>query len=180
MISGCTCGGVEAQTVEMFGSMRAEGMRPDQFTFASVLCACARLAALEHGRRVHGVMVKSDVVAGNGFTNSALVDMYLKCSCPQDVRRAFASAPVRNITMWTAVISGHGQHGRVTEALALFDQMTRVDGLRPIDVTFLTVLSACAHSGLGGGEISPEEENRSLGERACGRGKTGSTPQNAV
>uniref|UniRef100_A0A0E0LDP2 Potassium transporter n=1 Tax=Oryza punctata TaxID=4537 RepID=A0A0E0LDP2_ORYPU len=152
MISGCARGGMQARAVEMFGLMRAEGMRPDQFTFASVLCACARLAALEHGRRVHGVMVKSRVGGGGGGGNvvvdSALVDMYLKCSSPEEARRAFAAAPARNVTMWTAVISGHGQHGRVAEALALFDQMTRVDGLRPNDVTFLAVLSACAHAGL--------------------------------
>lgn len=145
MISGCARGGAEARAVEMFGSMRAEGMRPDQFTFASVLCACARLAALEHGRRVHGVMVKSRVGGGNVFVDSALVDMYLKCSSPEDARWVFAAVAARNITMWTTVMSGHSQHGRVAEALALFDQMMRVDRLRQNDVTFLTVLSACAH-----------------------------------
>lgn len=147
VISGCARGGVEARAVEMFDSMRAEGLRPDQFTFASVLCACARLAALEQGRRVHGVMIKSDIVGGNVFANSALIDMYLKCSSTEDARRAFAAAPERNVTMWTAVISGHGQHGHVAEALALFDQMTR-DWFRPNGVTFLAVLSACAHGGL--------------------------------
>ncbi|KAL6603806.1 hypothetical protein ACP70R_044167 [Stipagrostis hirtigluma subsp. patula] len=148
MISGCARGdaGAQARAVEMFGAMRAAGLAPDQFTFASVLCACARLAALEHGRRVHAVAVKSDV-GGNVFANSALVDMYLKCSCPEDAHRAFAAAPERNVTMWTALISGHGQHGRVAEALALFDRMAR-DGFRPNDVTFLAVLSACAHGGL--------------------------------
>ncbi|XP_062234040.1 pentatricopeptide repeat-containing protein At4g16470 [Phragmites australis] len=146
MVSGCARGGAEAWAVETFDAMRSEGMRPDQFTFASVLCACARLAALEHGRRVHGLAVKSDV-GGNVFANSALVDMYLKCSSPEDAHRAFAAAPERNVTMWTAVISGHGQHGRVAEALALFDRMAQ-DGFRPNDVTFLAVLSACAHVGL--------------------------------
>ncbi|KAM3192586.1 hypothetical protein ACQJBY_069666 [Aegilops geniculata] len=147
MISGCTRGREEAQAVDMFGLMRAEGLGPDQFTFASVLCACAKMAALDHGRRVHGVMVKSAVAAVNMFANSALVDMYLKCSSAEDARRAFAAAPERNVTMWTALISGHGQHGLVREALALFDEMTR-DGFRPNDVTFLAVLSACAHGGL--------------------------------
>ncbi|VAI90521.1 unnamed protein product [Triticum turgidum subsp. durum] len=128
MISGCTRGGEEAQAVEMFGLMRAEGLRPDQFTFASVLCACARMSALDHGRRVHGVMVKSAVAAVNVFANSALVDMYLKCSSAEDARRVFAA-------------------GHVREALALFGEMTR-DGFRPNDVTFLAVLSACAHGGL--------------------------------
>ncbi|KAJ1259991.1 hypothetical protein BS78_10G197800 [Paspalum vaginatum] len=49
--------------------------------------------------------------------------------------------------MWSAVISGHGQQGRVAEALALFDRMA-ADGFRPNDVTFLAVLTACAHGGL--------------------------------
>ncbi|KAL6873465.1 hypothetical protein ACP4OV_013547 [Aristida adscensionis] len=148
MISGCARGDAAAQAraVELFGAMRAAGLAPDQFTFASALCACARLAALEHGRRVHAVAVKSDV-GGNVFANSALVDMYLKCSSLEDALRAFAAAPERNVTMWTAVISGHGQHGRAGEALALFDRMAR-DGPRPNGVTFLAVLSACAHGGL--------------------------------
>lgn len=146
MISGCVRSGEEARALELFDAMRAQGLRPDQFTFASVLCACARLAALEHGRRVHGVAVKSDV-GGNVFANSALVDMYLKCSSPEDAHRAFAAAPERNVTMWTAVVSGHGQHGRAHDALALFDRMTE-DGFRPNGVTFLAVLSACAHAGL--------------------------------
>ncbi|KAF8687807.1 hypothetical protein HU200_042745 [Digitaria exilis] len=151
MISGCARGGgAEAQelAVELFDAMRASGTAPDQFTFASVLCACARLAALWHGRRVHAVAAKSDVVAGgNVFVNSALVDMYLKCSCADDARRAFAAAPERNVTMWTAAISGHGQQGRAAEALELFDRMAD-DGFGPNDVTFLAVLSACAHAGL--------------------------------
>ncbi|EAY77950.1 hypothetical protein OsI_32994 [Oryza sativa Indica Group] len=71
--------------------------------------------------------------------------MYLKCSSPEDAHWVFAAVAARNITMWTTVMSGHSQHGRVAEALALFDQMMRVDRLRQNDVTFLTVLSACAH-----------------------------------
>ncbi|RLM54300.1 pentatricopeptide repeat-containing protein [Panicum miliaceum] len=52
-ISGCARGGAGEQerAVELFGAMRAEGLAPDQFTFASVLCACARLAALPRARR---------------------------------------------------------------------------------------------------------------------------------
>ncbi|CAN6216252.1 unnamed protein product [Urochloa humidicola] len=148
MISGCARGGAEAQeqAVELFVAMRAVGLAPDQFTFASALCACARLAALERGRCVHAIAAKSDV-GGNVFACSALVDMYLKCGCPEDARRAFAASPERNVTMWTAAISGHGQLGHAAEALALFDRMA-ADGIRPNDVTFLAVLSACAHAGL--------------------------------
>jgi pentatricopeptide repeat protein len=81
-------------------------------------------------------VTKSDV-GGNVFANSPLVDMYLSCRGLEDAHRAFAAGPERNVTMWTAVISEHGQHGRV-EALALFDRMTE-DGFRPDDVTFLAM-----------------------------------------
>jgi len=69
MISGCARGGsAESQerAVELFAAMRAEGLAPDQFTFASVLCACARLAALGHGRRVHGVVAARQLLALRG------------------------------------------------------------------------------------------------------------------
>uniref|UniRef100_A0A0D3HC13 Pentatricopeptide repeat-containing protein n=1 Tax=Oryza barthii TaxID=65489 RepID=A0A0D3HC13_9ORYZ len=65
----------------------------------------------------------------NVVVDSALVDMYLKCSSPEDARWMFAAVAARNITMWTTVLSGHSQHGRVAEALALFDQMMRFEGL---------------------------------------------------
>uniref|UniRef100_A0A0E0IQC0 Pentatricopeptide repeat-containing protein n=1 Tax=Oryza nivara TaxID=4536 RepID=A0A0E0IQC0_ORYNI len=65
----------------------------------------------------------------NVVVDSALVDMYLKCSSPEDAHWVFAAVAARNITMWTTVMSGHSQHGRVAEALALFDQMMRFEGL---------------------------------------------------
>uniref|UniRef100_A0ACD5ZF09 Uncharacterized protein n=1 Tax=Avena sativa TaxID=4498 RepID=A0ACD5ZF09_AVESA len=122
LISGCTRGRLEARAVEMFGSDAG-------------------------GEPAAGPVHSGPVVAGNVFANSALVDMYLKCSSAEDARRAFAAAPVKNVTLWTAVISGHGQHGHVREALSLFGQMT-LDGFGPNDVTFLALLSACAHGGL--------------------------------
>lgn len=75
---------------------------------------------------------------GNVIVDSALVDMYLKCSSPEDARRAPYGPPSSPGTASTGV----------AEALALFDQMTRVDGLRPNDVTFLAVLLACVHAWL--------------------------------
>uniref|UniRef100_A0A0E0DPP9 Pentatricopeptide repeat-containing protein n=1 Tax=Oryza meridionalis TaxID=40149 RepID=A0A0E0DPP9_9ORYZ len=100
-------------------------------------------------RRIAGVREEPRLTwtrcGSNVVVDSAFVDLYLKCSSPEDALWVFAAVAARNITMWTTVMSGHSQHGRVAEALALFDQMMRVDRLRPNDVTFLTVLSACAH-----------------------------------
>ncbi|CAN1249771.1 Pentatricopeptide repeat-containing protein At4g14170 [Linum perenne] len=55
--------------------------------------------------------------------------------------------PVRDVFTWSSLILGYGLSGEVSNALSLFNQMLG-RGIKPNDVTFLGVLSACAHGGL--------------------------------
>jgi pentatricopeptide repeat protein len=86
----------------------------------------------EANRRVHGVAFKSNM-GGYFFTNSMLVDMYLKCSSLEDAHRAFTVKPERNFAMWATVIFVHNEHRHIVEALTLFNRM-REDGCMPNDV----------------------------------------------
>ena len=79
--------------------------------------------------------------------NSALMDMYFKCSSLSDGHRVFDKSLNKNVVMWTALISGYGQHGKVVEVLESFHRM-KTEGFKPDYVTFLSVLSACSHGGL--------------------------------
>eukprot|EP00268_Persea_americana_P011084 TRINITY_DN14620_c1_g1_i1.p1 TRINITY_DN14620_c1_g1~~TRINITY_DN14620_c1_g1_i1.p1 ORF type:complete len:450 (+),score=39.17 TRINITY_DN14620_c1_g1_i1:45-1394(+) len=146
MISGYVQKGLYIEGLNLYYCMRWIGLRPDQFTFASVFRAYASLASLEQGRRAHGVMIKSRIKS-NVVVYSALVDMYFKCSSPQDGHLAFVKSPERNVVTWTALIAGYGQHGCASEVLTLFDQMV-AEGFTPNHVTFLVVLSACSRGGL--------------------------------
>ncbi|KAJ6821697.1 pentatricopeptide repeat-containing protein [Iris pallida] len=132
--------------LRLFRSMRAH-VRPDRYTFSSLLRACARLAALEHGRHAHALLLKAYSESGNVVVTTALVDMYFKCSSIPDAVRVFVSCSERNAVTWTALISGYGQHGCALEVLDVFRRMVR-SGFRPNSVTFLAVLSACSHGGL--------------------------------
>ncbi|KAH7660566.1 Tetratricopeptide-like helical domain-containing protein [Dioscorea alata] len=147
MISGYVLKGLEQEGLNVYYSMRSVGLAPDQFTFASVFRACARLALLEHGKRAHAVMIKNHLKKDNVIVSSALVDMYLKCSSLDDGHRAFDVSLQRNVVTWTSLISGYGKHGQVAEVLELFYQMI-TEGFRPNSVTFLALLSACSHGGL--------------------------------
>lgn len=146
MIAGYVQKGLEAVALSYYYKMRERGLRPDQYTFASVFRACATLATLEHGKRAHGVMIKSDV-RENVVLNSALLDMYFKCSSVSDGCQVFDKSSNRNVVTWTALISGYGQHGRVIEVFESFHRMIDA-GFRPNYITFLAVLSACSHGGL--------------------------------
>ncbi|CAK8531290.1 unnamed protein product [Lathyrus sativus] len=146
IIAGYVQKGLEEDGLETFYGMRQAGLRPDQYTFASVFRACASLALLEPGRQAHGVMMKCQI-GDNVVVNSALIDMYFKCSCICDGRLLFDKCLSRNTITWTTLISGYGKHGQVAEVLDSYHRMIN-ESFRPNNVTFLAVLVACSHGGL--------------------------------
>ncbi|KAG8385846.1 hypothetical protein BUALT_Bualt03G0087600 [Buddleja alternifolia] len=146
IIAGYVQKGLEEVGLSLYYRMRQHGWMPDQYTFASVFRACSSLAILEQGKQAHGVLIKSQI-SGNVVVNSALMDMYFKCSSPYDGFQVFDKSLERNVITWTALISGYGLHGRVNEVLHSFHQMIN-EGFRPNQITFLAVLSACSHGGL--------------------------------
>jgi pentatricopeptide repeat protein len=60
---------------------------------------------------------------------------------------AAATPQQRDVFACTAMISGLSDHGRCREAIDLFGQM-QAEGVRPNEVTFICVLTACGRAGL--------------------------------
>eukprot|EP01018_Ginkgo_biloba_P011209 Gb_02060 [translate_table: standard] len=145
MIATYTRHGLSEQALALFRQMQRTGIQPNHFTFASVLPACANLAALEQGMEIHEEIIKigyqSDV-----FVESALVDMYAKCGTMKKAHELFDKMPTRNAVSWTALIAGYAQNGQSMEALNLFRQM-QLAGVKPDSKTYASVLPACANLG---------------------------------
>ena len=59
----------------------------------------------------------------------------------------FDKMPVKNMVPWTIIISGYAKKGITKEAIGLYDKMEEA-GLRPDDGTVISILAACAESGL--------------------------------
>lgn len=120
----------------------------DEVIFCSMLNICANISSLSFGRQIHSVVLKVqpcyDVAMGN-----ALIDMYAKCGEVEDASHAFDEMEEKNVISWTSLIAGFGKHGFGHRAIALYQKMEHA-GLRPNDVTFLSLLSACSHTGLTG------------------------------
>jgi len=53
----------------------------------------------------------------------------------------------REVVSWNAMNSGYTQNGCRKEALQFLEQML-VSGVKPNEITFMGVLSACSHVGL--------------------------------
>ncbi|KAK1275102.1 Pentatricopeptide repeat-containing protein [Acorus gramineus] len=127
-----------------FAAMMEAGFEPDEVTLASVVSACATLAALREGSQVHARVVRDgrhrdDLVLGN-----ALVDMYAKCGRLVEARRVFDRMTEWSVVSWNALISGYTRAGQDEEALRLFRKLKR-DAVRPSNHTFSNVFNACAN-----------------------------------
>ena len=72
--------------------------------------------------------------------------MYAKYGSIEESTLVFDNRPEPNLVSWNAVIIGYSQHGYCRKVLELFDQM-QDSGINPDEITFIGVLSACAHIG---------------------------------
>ena len=145
LISGYAQNGFSEEALEAFGKMQAEGFEPDEVTIASVLSACSQLGLLDAGKKVHH-MINRKGIKLNQFVLNGLVDMYAKCGDLANARLIFEGMPHRNCACWNSMISGFAVHGQSREALEFFGRMEDSHE-RPDEITFLSVLSACAHGG---------------------------------
>jgi len=146
MIAGLARNGYCDEALKVFRQMKLTSARPDLDTFASTLSACAKLAALEHGREVHEEIVRSGFHS-DVFVETALVDMYGKCGSIEDARKVFDKMCSKNRVSWNVMILVYAMHGYGKDALRHFEQMQLL-GMKPDQATFVGVLFACCHAGL--------------------------------
>lgn len=88
--------------------------KPDSITMVGVLPACSHLGALQQGKSFHDYIIRSGFESDVSVA-TALIDMYAKCGSIQIARKLFDRMPKRDVVSWSAMISGYGMHGHVTQ-----------------------------------------------------------------
>ncbi|XP_057457733.1 pentatricopeptide repeat-containing protein At3g49170, chloroplastic [Lotus japonicus] len=122
------------------------GIGACSFTYACLLSGAACIGTIGKGEQIHALVVKSGFET-NLSINNALISMYSKCGNKEAALQVFNDMGDRNVITWTSIISGFAKHGYATKALELFYEMLET-GVKPNDVTYIAVLSACSHVGL--------------------------------
>ncbi|KAI3868240.1 hypothetical protein MKX03_000151 [Papaver bracteatum] len=132
------------EALSLFNEMQTKGLKPDGFTAVALLTGCAQLGALEQGRWIHAYIedhnIRMDAVVG-----TALIDMYAKCGFIEKSMEIFLKVDERDRSIWTAIICGLALNGQTNKALELFSEM-KLSAVKPDDITFIGVLSACNHA----------------------------------
>lgn len=76
---------------------------------------------------------------------NAMITLYSKCGKVAEAKMLFDRMTEKNTVPYNSIIAGLAQHGHAVEALRLFKDMLSSD-YEPTGITFISVLSACAHT----------------------------------
>ncbi|CAN1137962.1 Pentatricopeptide repeat-containing protein At4g32430, mitochondrial [Linum perenne] len=129
----------EEAAVPLFNEMRLDGVAPNHVTFVGLLHAVTVKDLVEHGKKIHGVCLKTGFSTEPNVCNS-LITMYAKFKSMDDSEKVFQELNQREIITWNALISGYAQNGLSQAAIQIF--MSAVSEVNPNQYTFGSVLSA--------------------------------------
>ncbi|OMO94099.1 hypothetical protein COLO4_16529 [Corchorus olitorius] len=121
--------------------MESLGLTPSKATLPLVLKACAKLKAVETGKRIHWNIRTSNLM-DDVRVGTALIDFYCKCGFLEDARKVFDEMVERDLVSWNAMISGCVRCGRFEEVFFLVVSMQR-EGFIPNSRTLVAMLLAC-------------------------------------
>ncbi|KAJ9560683.1 hypothetical protein OSB04_005843 [Centaurea solstitialis] len=145
LIGGYAKAGYFDEALNLYHRMLWDGLRPDVYTFPSVLRTCGAVPDLVRGREVHVHVLRFGFQSDIDVNNS-LITMYAKCGDVYSARLVFDKMPVKDRISWNAMISGYFENDECFQGLKLFLNM--LDYLVVPDLrTMTSVISACEFSG---------------------------------
>lgn len=130
----------------LFIELLQRKIRPDSITFLSVISACSQLNNLALADSVFAYLIHKGFDKDIAI-NNALIDLYVRCGNLSFSKKLFDLFPHKDPISWSTMIEGYGSYGEGEAALNLFYQMRHL-GIKPDEITYLSVLSACSHAGL--------------------------------
>ncbi|KAK9058213.1 hypothetical protein SSX86_023053 [Deinandra increscens subsp. villosa] len=140
------CGFQSDEALDLYAQMLQSRIKPDQVTFTGLISVCGSLAVHSWGKAMHSCVIKH-AYENNSTVVSSLISMYSKCGFMDDAVLIFQTSIKKDTVSWNAMIVAHSYNGSAVEALKLFSSMTE-SGSQPDHLTFLALLTGCAHSGM--------------------------------
>ncbi|KAL2329373.1 hypothetical protein Fmac_022800 [Flemingia macrophylla] len=132
--------GLEVGAMNIFRQMLLEGCQPDSVSISTILTAVSSLGL---GVQIHGWVIRRGHEWNLSVANS-LIMMYSNHGKLDKAHWVFNLMLERDVVSWNSIISARCKH---VKALDYFEQMEEA-GVEPNEITFVSVLSACACLGL--------------------------------
>lgn len=135
--------------VLLLRSMPVLRLEPDGYTLSAALRACTGLSAVELGRQVHAYGIRRiENLGSDVYLQSSLIEMYGRCGLVDNARNVFdlGAEMSTDIVLWTSMLGAYGRNGMFEDVIEFYDEML-IQGMKPDEVVFVTLLTACSHTG---------------------------------
>lgn len=146
MLSAYIKKGMYRRAIELFVELLNKFVEPDVYTSSIIVPAYTELASLRDGKQIHSYVIKTGF-SDNVTVSNSITYMYARSGDLKSSREVFDRTPERDLITWNTIVMAYGIHGHGKTALDLFSHM-KVEGFRPNEITFISVLTACSVSGL--------------------------------
>ncbi|RAL53248.1 hypothetical protein DM860_006920 [Cuscuta australis] len=96
---------------------------------------------------VESCHVFQEMPVRNSVTWNAFITGLIRWGELSFARTVFDAMPEKNVVSWTGVIDGYTRVGKFNEALLLFREMVVSEGIKPSEITLLTIFPAIWNTG---------------------------------
>ncbi|KAF5204504.1 Pentatricopeptide repeat-containing protein [Thalictrum thalictroides] len=146
MITCYVDNGKPEEAIKLFHEMVEANLKLDAVTMLTIISAVSQLGSL------HLCAWIDNCVTERGFRfdlriQNAIINMYLQCGSNEKAFKIFEKMPTRDVISYNSMITGYATHGDANQAFSLFSMMNK-ENVLPSSITFIGLLSACAHRGL--------------------------------
>ncbi|KAK7307930.1 hypothetical protein VNO77_41424 [Canavalia gladiata] len=144
VISSYVRNGLFVEALSLYKKMLNKHIKPDEYTYPSVLKACGELLDYDTGVEVHKCIEESSI-EWSLFVYNALVSLYGRLGKVEAARHLFDNMPDRDVVSWNTIISCYASRGMWQEAFRLFGSMQE-EGIEMNVVIWNTIAGGCLHS----------------------------------
>ncbi|KAM0042752.1 putative tetratricopeptide-like helical domain superfamily, DYW domain-containing protein [Helianthus debilis subsp. tardiflorus] len=145
MITGYSQNEKPEEALVLFPEMLRAEMKPNHFTFSSLLKAAGARTDEREGEQIHGFCLKYGYDS-NVYVGSALVELYCRYERMNEAHFVFDGLVDKNEVSWNSLIAAHARKSEGDKALRVFQRMQRHD-FKPTHFTYSSIFSACASTG---------------------------------
>lgn len=132
--------------LEVYRQMLKQGAALNCVALICVLQACSDTGSIELCKKLHFDIISAGCDQAPSMC-ATLIRTYGGCASMVDAYAFFNTLGNPCIVTWNACISGLAEVGNSAKVLYMFDEL-KDSGIKPDEVTFIVVLSACSQIGL--------------------------------
>ncbi|KAB1227932.1 hypothetical protein CJ030_MR1G013812 [Morella rubra] len=145
IISGAVQNGEFDLCLEIYLDLMRSGLRPNEFSFGSVMKACTIMGAYDFGWCIHGFALKIGMMQ-NPYVGSSILTMYAKLGDIEASERVFDCLDNLDVGCWNALVGAYALCGCSFGALKVVSSM-QCRGVRMDQFSFINALVACSTMG---------------------------------